>query len=563
MKRNNKNGFTLIEMLGVIVIIGLIMIVAIPTMSKLINSNKNQEYSTYYSTVEEAAIAYSTKLEDKLGNSTATGCAEVDLQTLIDEGYISEYSSRDVVCSTTVSGVNNKIKIRNNKGKITVKFRLVCTDTDKNEIVYDTGPSSTDANACDAYALDEEINIKTQLDSDDSLTKVSGSSSNITYIGGTNPNNYIWYSGKLWRVVSYNSSTDVVKAVTANPMTSIYFNSNKESSFNNSDVEIWLNNQFLSTLKDQQQFIVSYNWNYTANSDMSVDSNNSASNKKLKVGLINSYEYGKIKDWYGASQSWLLSEGTGSNSLYTDGSNKQIKSAASDQIRSIRPTIVFSSDVLVYKGNGTASNPYIIDNNSNAEGKDNELINTRYSGEYVSLNGKKYRIVSTDGITTKIISTFSVGTYDFDAPNAEDDGFYLYSTSNIKTSLETYYSGVSSYLTNGDFCMDTINGSNVTYRSAACLTPARLITTKVGLPKIGDIFTTNLPGVTSSYWTINPNTEQSYSSIINLIDTNGMVSTTNASISNTNATVSILYLDSSIKIASGKGTNETPYVLKK
>ena len=33
------------------------------------------------------------------------------------------------------------------------------TDTDKNEIVFDTGPSSTDANACDAYALDEEINI--------------------------------------------------------------------------------------------------------------------------------------------------------------------------------------------------------------------------------------------------------------------------------------------------------------------------------------------------------------------------------------------------------------------
>ena len=143
--------------------------------------------------------------------------------------------------------------------------------------------------------ITEEINIKTQLDSDDSLTKVTGSSSNITYIGGTNPNNYIWYSGKLWRVVSYNSSTDVVKAVTANPITSIYYNSNKESSFNNSDVEIWLNNQFLSSLKDQQQFLVSYNWNYTANSDMSLDSNNSASNKKLKVGLITTYEYGKIK----------------------------------------------------------------------------------------------------------------------------------------------------------------------------------------------------------------------------------------------------------------------------
>lgn len=563
MKRNNKKGFTLIEMLGVIVIIGLIMIVAIPTLSKLINSNKDQEYSTYYSTVREAAIAYATKLEEKLGNSNAVGCAEVDLQTLIDEGFVTEYSSRDVVCSTTVGGVNNKIKIRNNKGKITAKFRLVCTNTDKNEVVYDSGPSSVDSKTCSAYAMSEEINIKTQLDSDDSLTKVAGSTSNVTYIGGSNPNNYIWYSGKLWRVVSYNSSTDIVKAVTANPMTSIYYNSSKVSSFNNSDVEIWLNNQFLGALKDQQQFLVSYNWNYTANSDMTTDSNNSSSNKKLKVGLISSYEYGKIKDWYGTSQSWLLSEGSGSNSLYTDGTTKEIKSVASDQIRSVRPVIVFSSDVLVHKGTGTASNPYIIDNSSTAEAAAGNYVNTRYSGEYVRLNGKDYRIVSTNGTTTKIISTFSIGTYDFDASDAHDDGFYLYSTSNIKTRLETYYASVSSYLTNGDFCMDTINGSNVTYRSAACLTPSRLVSTSIGLPKIGDMFTTNLPGITNNYWTINPNTEQSYSSIINLIDANGMISTTNASISNSNATVAVLYLDSSVKISSGKGTSASPYVLTK
>ena len=294
---------------------------------------------------------------------------------------------------------------------------------------------------------------------------------------------------------------------------------------------------------------------------MSLDSNNSASNKKLKVGLITTYEYGKIKDWYGSSKSWLLSEGTSNKSLYTNGGTVQQDN--SENIRSIRPTIVFSSDVLVYKGTGTASDPYIIDNTSTAQGKANELINTRYSGEYVRLNGKDYRIVSTDGETTKIISTFSVGNYNFDAPDGHDDGFYLYSTSNIKTSLETYYSSVSTYLTNGDFCMDTINGGNLTYRSAACLTPARLITTKVGLPKIGDMFTTNIPTVTGSYWTINPNTEQSYSSIINLIDSTGTVSTTNGAISNTNETVSVLYLDSSVKIESGKGTSGSPYVLKK
>lgn len=563
LKRMNVKGFTLIEVLGVIVIMGLILIVAIPTMSKLMNNNKSQEYNSYYSTVQEAAQVYAGKLGSKLGNSKYSGCAEIELSTLINEGYVEAYSDNDVTCTTASGGTDYKIKIRNNKGNISVNFRLICTNNETGEIEYDTGTDSADTNSCDAYVMAEEINLKTQLDGDESLSKETPADSNITYITGTNPNNYIWYSGKMWRIVSYNSSTDAVKAVTVNPIASIYYNSSSStgnSSFSGSDIETWLNNDFLTTLKDQQSFLTSYNWNYTSNTDMNTNSSNSSSYKKLKVGLITTYEYGRIKGWYGTGDTWVLSEGTDGKSVYV--TDTGISTTLSTEIHSVRPTVVFSSDVLVYDGTGSATDPYIVDDSANAKGSSNDLINTRYSGEYVKLNNKKYRIVSTNGGVTKIISMYNVGTYAFDAI----DGYYLYSSSDLKTQLESNFTSISTYLTSGDLCLDTINNDNLTYRSSSCLTSTRLVSGTIGLPKIGDLFTTSIPGVTNNYWTLNPNTEtdetgQAYDSTINTITTKGGTST--SKISETNATVVILYLDSSVKIDGGSGTSSSPYTLKK
>ena len=53
-KRLNKKAFTLIEVLGVIVIIGIILIVAMPSLSQMIHDNDNEELSNYYVLVDEA-----------------------------------------------------------------------------------------------------------------------------------------------------------------------------------------------------------------------------------------------------------------------------------------------------------------------------------------------------------------------------------------------------------------------------------------------------------------------------------------------------------------------------
>ena len=53
---------------------------------------------------------------------------------------------------------------------------------------------------------------------------IDTSDSEQTFITGTNPNNYIWYSGKLWRAVSINPSDNSVKLVTQWNISSIPYN---------------------------------------------------------------------------------------------------------------------------------------------------------------------------------------------------------------------------------------------------------------------------------------------------------------------------------------------------
>ncbi len=536
-------------MLGVIVIMGLILIVVFPSMSRMIHNNNNQEFNNYHDVIVAGAQVYAGTLTDKLGTSKYQGCAEITLSTLIDNGYVQNFDDDAVTCQT---GSGN-IKIRNDKGNITVNFQLRCTKNGKDEYVVGTNDSS----ACNPYAISEDKNLKLTFENDSSLQKTSPDGNTVYIKGG---NNYIYYSGKLWRAVSYDIVTETVKAVTNDTITSIYYNHANSSAYASSDVETWLNNEFLNSLKDSSTFLSNASWNSTPNTNIN---DNASSNDKLhrsRVGLISTYELGKIDSWYNnGSYTWLLSEGSSGNSLYARGT--AVTSSGSTTILGVRPTVVFSPDVLVYSGSGTSSSPYIIDNTAKATGKVGENINTRYSGEYVTIGGNKYRIVSNDGQKVKVIGTSKLMSGMF------SDNHYDYASSSLRASIEANSALNSNLISNGDFCLDTINNANLVYQSSKCLSSSRLNSNiKVGLPKIGDLFSTAVPGVTNNYWTINPNVEtdasgNNYNATMNVITPNGGVAT--ATISSTNDVVVVFYLDSLVKISGGSGTDTSPYSLTK
>ena len=54
-KKYTKYGFTLVELIVVIAIMGIILILALPMVSRIQSANKNKKYEAYKETIEAAA----------------------------------------------------------------------------------------------------------------------------------------------------------------------------------------------------------------------------------------------------------------------------------------------------------------------------------------------------------------------------------------------------------------------------------------------------------------------------------------------------------------------------
>ena len=245
---------------------------------------------------------------------------------------------------------------------------------------------------------------------------IDTSDSEQTFITGTDPNNYIWYSGKLWRAVSIDPSDNSVKLVTQWNISALPYNANGKAAFEGSYMEQWLNDTsvdgFLGNLREPDKFIKTDSvWNATLTT---------ATTKPEKttmvtdvVGLLNIYEYrmsyknvtyetGYLNN--GLSW-WTLTPYTISDVSYllSDGSSYNDSPVAS---RCSRPSINLKSSVKIIDGDGTVDNPYRLQGDNDSP--TGALLSTRYSGEYISFGtgeNNLYRIISHEnGTGTKITS---------------------------------------------------------------------------------------------------------------------------------------------------------------
>ena len=238
-----------------------------------------------------------------------------------------------------------------------------------------------------------------------------------TFITGTDPNNYIWYSGKLWRAVSINNSAKTIKLVTQWNISSINYNYSNGAAFKGSNMESWLNDTtvdgFLGNLREPEKFIVmDAKWNATQTTSSSKPAQTTM--VEDAVGLLNYYEY--VTSYKEASSStgylnnslwwWTLTPYNTSNVFYLldDGSINYFDPVGKI---GVRPAINLRSDVKIASGNGSAEDPYRLSGDNDTD-LNSVKLNTRYSGEYIRFGtgvNNLYRIVSheTENLT-KIVS---------------------------------------------------------------------------------------------------------------------------------------------------------------
>lgn len=201
---------------------------------------------------------------------------------------------------------------------------------------------------------------------------IDRSDSAQTFVTGTNPTNYIMYSGKLWRAVSIDPSDNSVKLITQDTVATMAYNTSDNSTFADSSIDTWLNDTttgFLSTLEEPTKYLKTDSiWDNTATTtDMRSLSRPAGTVTFTRpVGLLSTYEVqqsyvgtvyeeGYIQnqtDWwtmtpYNSIQVWVIHTSYPLNA-----------SATTEQ--GVRPAINLKSEVVIVSGSGTQQDPYVI-----------------------------------------------------------------------------------------------------------------------------------------------------------------------------------------------------------
>ena len=423
---------------------------------------------------------------------------------------------------------------------------------------------------------------------DDIMNRLNYEDTEQTFVTGSNPYNYIWYSGKLWRVVSIDTSDNSVKLVTQWNISAIPYD-NDSSAFAGSYMEMWLNDTtvdgFLGNLREPEKFIkMDSKWNASQMSDASKPPSEEGGGTIVEdpVGLLNVYEY--QTSYIGSSAGkgylnnglvwWTLTSYDQFNIWRCIITGTFDRYEGYNVANGIRPSINLKPEIKIVSGSGTEEDPYRLmgDNDNNLSGT---LLNKRYSGEYISFGtgeNNLYRIVSheTEGLT-KITSAEPLKEKSAFKTISFGDTLYYSSTNSIGSFLNGKYLTSGSYLTSEQESMiedDTTwylgtVGSIASYRLAKYIDinmsslTSNTTRATVGLLRLGELMAGqfNRYENNASYWTL---TLQNSSSIRNVKN----IST--SSESNTTNKFSIkpsLNLKSNVIITSGDGTLQNPFTL--
>lgn len=81
-----KKGFTLVELLAVIILLGVVGLIAVPTVNSVIEKSRKRAHDMQIKEIEKAAKSWAANNLDAL---THDSTYYLEVRTLINEGYIS------------------------------------------------------------------------------------------------------------------------------------------------------------------------------------------------------------------------------------------------------------------------------------------------------------------------------------------------------------------------------------------------------------------------------------------------------------------------------------------
>ena len=184
MIKINKRGFTLVELLAVIVVLGIVASISIYAITNTIRKTKEKSYQVTINEIENMANDYLLENNGKLffissndGSETEYQC--VTIKQLIDAGYFKTDITESLVDVDTNVNINDFVKITRNQNSKVIS-----------DIAYIKNDDSNDLDKCRS-AFNSNANIRFEIEpnewSKEKTVKIS-----YTLISNTDSEDYVY-----------------------------------------------------------------------------------------------------------------------------------------------------------------------------------------------------------------------------------------------------------------------------------------------------------------------------------------------------------------------------------
>ena len=229
---------------------------------------------------------------------------------------------------------------------------------------------------------------------------------------GAPENNYVRLSNILFQIYGIDSNKNIV-LVAAEDIANV----------NYTKLDKWLD-YFYGVFNDytKNSIVDTKYCNMSLNDEQLTTTTCSSYSKAKKIGIpsvdqINLAEGELYNFMQPYTMSWTANSKNKTeayltrNLFFNEDEGKEYLSYPTKQNFGVRPMMTVKGDLLITGGKGLIDDPYVFGDVK--PGKGGELINTRYTGEYISIGGEIYRIIQVekDG-TTKVISDKTIGSLD-------------------------------------------------------------------------------------------------------------------------------------------------------